>query len=229
MSDGTFGIVGGGIVGLAVAREIARRSRVRAVVVFEKEDRVGVHQTGHNSGVVHAGIYYRPGSLKAQLCTRGRLLLREYCAEHGLPYVECGKLVVAVDAAEVRSARRAGADRAAQRRAGAEAGGGLRDHRDRAARGRPRRAALPGDRDHRLRRRGPALRQDVEAAGGRVLLSTTVTGIDRRSAGVDVESPGRRPPGGPPGRVCRPAGRPGVAGWVTAWTGRGSCRSAAST
>ena len=94
-------MIGAGIVGLAVARELARRRPHASVVVWEKEDRVGAHQTGHNSGVVHAGIYYRPGSLKAELCTRGRRLLEEYAAEHGLPYDACGKLVVAVDAGEL--------------------------------------------------------------------------------------------------------------------------------
>ena len=89
-------VVGGGIVGLAVARELALRRPGAEVVVLEKEDRLAAHQTGHNSGVVHAGIYYRPGSLKAELCTRGRTLLREYCADRRLPYVESGKLVVAV-------------------------------------------------------------------------------------------------------------------------------------
>ncbi len=68
---------------------------------MEKEAEVGRHQTGHNSGVVHAGIYYPPGSLKAELCTRGRSLLREYCAEHDIAYQECGKLVVAVHAGEL--------------------------------------------------------------------------------------------------------------------------------
>ena len=97
----TVGIVGGGIIGLAVGRELVRRRPGTRVVVFEKEDRVAQHQTGHNSGVVHAGIYYEPGSLKAELCTRGRLLLRDYCAEHALPYDECGKLVVAVDRSEL--------------------------------------------------------------------------------------------------------------------------------
>jgi L-2-hydroxyglutarate oxidase LhgO len=96
----TVGVVGGGIVGLAVAREVIRRRPGTRVVVLEKEDRLGAHQTGHNSGVVHAGIYYRPGSLKATLCARGRDLLKEYCSERGLPYEECGKLVVAVDEAE---------------------------------------------------------------------------------------------------------------------------------
>ena len=94
-------MIGAGIVGLAVARELARRRPDASVVVWEKEDRVGTHQTGRNSGVVHAGIYYRPGSLKAELCTRGRTLLEEYAAEHGLPYDSCGKLVVAVDASEL--------------------------------------------------------------------------------------------------------------------------------
>jgi len=94
-------VIGAGIVGLAVARELARPPPVASVVVWEKENRVGAHQTGRNSGVVHAGIYYRPGSLKAELCSRGRRLLEEYAAEHGLPYEACGKLVVAVDAGEL--------------------------------------------------------------------------------------------------------------------------------
>jgi L-2-hydroxyglutarate oxidase LhgO len=96
MADEVIGIVGAGIVGLAVGRELTRRRPGAKVVVVEKEDRVAVHQTGHNSGVVHAGIYYQPGSLKARLCTRGKALLAEYCAERDLPYDECGKLVVAI-------------------------------------------------------------------------------------------------------------------------------------
>jgi L-2-hydroxyglutarate oxidase LhgO len=90
-----FGIVGAGIVGLAVARRLAQLRPDAQITVVDKEDDVAVHQTGHNSGVVHAGLYYAPGSLKARLCTRGRGLLREFCAEHGLAYDECGKLVVA--------------------------------------------------------------------------------------------------------------------------------------
>ena len=90
-----IGVVGGGIVGLAVARQLACRYQDAVVTVMDKEDRVGSHQTGHNSGVVHAGIYYKPGSLKAALCRSGMALLREYCAEHHLPYRQVGKLVVA--------------------------------------------------------------------------------------------------------------------------------------
>ena len=95
------GIVGAGIVGLAIARELTRRRPRVRVVVFEKEDRVAAHQTGHNSGVVHAGIYYPPGGLKARLCTRGVALLKEYCTERDLPYMECGKLVIAVSEIEM--------------------------------------------------------------------------------------------------------------------------------
>ncbi|MEU1055411.1 L-2-hydroxyglutarate oxidase [Streptomyces sp. NPDC005876] len=96
MADETIGIVGAGIVGLATGREIALRRPGTRVVVFEKEQQVSLHQTGHNSGVVHAGLYYTPGSLKANLTVRGVALLREYCQDRGLPYRETGKLVMAV-------------------------------------------------------------------------------------------------------------------------------------
>ncbi|EGG46935.1 MULTISPECIES: L-2-hydroxyglutarate oxidase [Streptomyces] len=96
MADETIGIVGAGIVGLATGRHIALSRPGTRVVVLEKESGVAVHQTGHNSGVVHAGIYYAPGSLKAALTVRGVALLREYCQDRALPYKEIGKLVVAV-------------------------------------------------------------------------------------------------------------------------------------
>jgi L-2-hydroxyglutarate oxidase LhgO len=100
-----FVVVGAGIIGLATAREIKRRRPDATVTVVDKEFAVGRHQTGHNSGVVHAGLYYAPGSLKAQLCTRGRLLLREFCTERDLPYEECGKVVVARDETELPALR----------------------------------------------------------------------------------------------------------------------------
>ncbi|MET8145152.1 L-2-hydroxyglutarate oxidase [Sphaerisporangium sp. NPDC005288] len=99
-----IGIIGAGILGLAVARELAARGAT--VTVLDKEDRVAAHQTGRNSGVVHAGIYYTPGSLKARLCREGAALLREYCAEHHIPYEEIGKLVIAATAAERAGLRR---------------------------------------------------------------------------------------------------------------------------
>ncbi|WP_404431819.1 L-2-hydroxyglutarate oxidase [Microbacterium lacus] len=93
------GIVGGGIVGVALARALAARGD--EVTVLEKEGRLAEHQTGHNSGVVHAGLYYAPGSLKATLCAAGRASIREFCEQKGLPYRQVGKLVVAVDESEV--------------------------------------------------------------------------------------------------------------------------------
>lgn len=94
------GIVGAGIVGLTLARELGRSDPSCQVTILEKESEIGQHQTSHNSGVVHAGLYYKPGSLKARLCTRGRGLLREYCEANGLPFKESGKLVVALDESE---------------------------------------------------------------------------------------------------------------------------------
>ncbi len=98
-------IVGAGIIGLATARELRQRHPDAAVTVVDKEAAVGRHQTSHNSGVVHAGLYYAPGSLKARLCTRGRQLLREFCEARGVPYEECGKLVVASTSDEVPALR----------------------------------------------------------------------------------------------------------------------------
>ncbi|MCT9002618.1 L-2-hydroxyglutarate oxidase [Microbacterium memoriense] len=93
-------VVGAGIIGAAVGRELVHRFPGSTVTVLEKESRVATHQTGHNSGVVHAGLYYEPGSLKAQLCRRGVGLLKDFCAEKNLPYLECGKLVVGLDETE---------------------------------------------------------------------------------------------------------------------------------
>ncbi|WP_100498238.1 L-2-hydroxyglutarate oxidase [Geodermatophilus chilensis] len=97
-----YAVVGGGIIGTAVARRLLAERPDAEVTVLEKEPRLAAHQTGRNSGVVHAGLYYEPGSLKATLCRRGVALLKEFCAEHGLPYDEIGKVLVALDGAEER-------------------------------------------------------------------------------------------------------------------------------
>ncbi|MEY2741065.1 MAG: hypothetical protein RL283_1167 [Actinomycetota bacterium] len=94
-------IVGGGIVGLATAHELQRRRPGVRVVVLEKEERVGAHQTGHNSGVIHSGLYYAPGSLKARTCREGYARLLRFCGEHGIPHEVCGKVVVATEPDEV--------------------------------------------------------------------------------------------------------------------------------
>jgi (S)-2-hydroxyglutarate dehydrogenase len=101
MGKRRIGIVGGGIVGVALAHRLTGMGREVAVTVLEKEPDLAMHQTGRNSGVVHAGLYYPPGSLKARLCRRGVALLREVCDRSGLAYDECGKVVVALDEAEL--------------------------------------------------------------------------------------------------------------------------------
>ena len=94
-------IVGGGILGMAVARELLERRPGARLCVFEQEDRIGRHQTGRSSGVIHAGIYYEPGSLKARLCVEGAAALYAYCDERGIRYEKSGKLVLAVDETEL--------------------------------------------------------------------------------------------------------------------------------
>ncbi len=93
-------IIGGGIVGLSTAWHLSRSMGPGSVLVLEKEKDVGLHQTGHNSGVVHSGIYYRPGTLKARLCRTGGELLERFCEERSIPFERCGKVVVAVDPGE---------------------------------------------------------------------------------------------------------------------------------
>lgn len=94
-------VVGAGIIGLAVARELTRRRPGLSITVFEKEAEVGRHQTSRNSGVIHAGIYYAPGSLKARLCVEGARELYAFCEQHGVAVERCGKLIVALDDAEL--------------------------------------------------------------------------------------------------------------------------------
>jgi L-2-hydroxyglutarate oxidase len=94
-------VIGGGIVGLATAYELTQQYPQSTVTVLEKEDTVAAHQTGHNSGVIHAGVYYKPGSLKAELCRAGARSMVEFCEAHDIPVRTCGKLIVATEAAEV--------------------------------------------------------------------------------------------------------------------------------
>jgi L-2-hydroxyglutarate oxidase len=99
-STSDVAIVGGGIVGLATAMALARQYQL-SVTVLEAEDRLARHQTGNNSGVIHSGLYYKPGSLKAKLCADGREAMYQFCAEHGVPHERCGKIVVATRESEL--------------------------------------------------------------------------------------------------------------------------------
>ena len=93
-------IIGGGIVGLAAAYRFTQRYPQRSVVVLEKEPELATHQTGHNSGVLHTGIYYRPGSLKAQNCRAGKRAMEEFCRQEEIPFERCGKIIVATQEQE---------------------------------------------------------------------------------------------------------------------------------
>jgi L-2-hydroxyglutarate oxidase len=88
-------VIGGGIVGLSFAMQVGERFPRLRVVVLEKEAGVARHQTGHNSGVIHSGVYYKAGSLKARLCVAGAREMVEFCSRHGIPHEVCGKLIVA--------------------------------------------------------------------------------------------------------------------------------------
>ncbi|MGW6498394.1 L-2-hydroxyglutarate oxidase [Nonomuraea angiospora] len=180
-----IGVVGAGIVGLAVARELAR-TRGAEVTVLEKEPHVGGHQTGHNSGVVHAGIYYPPGSLKARLCREGVALLKEYCAANALPYDEVGKLVVASTRAE-RPLLSALAERARANGVPGIAeldGLALREIEPHAVGVGAIHSPHTAICDFPAVARRLAL--DVEGMGGSVRLSHPVRAIRERSGGVDV-------------------------------------------
>lgn len=193
MTERAVAVVGGGIVGLAVARELTRRRPGERVVVLEKEDRLAAHQTGRNSGVVHAGIYYAPGSLKATLCTRGRHLMRDYCAEHGIAYDTCGKLVVAVDAAELdrldtleRTATANGVP--GLRRLD---GSGIREVEPHATGLAALHSPQTAITDYVAV--AEAMAAEVRAEGGEVRLSSEVTGIVRERGRVRVEVAGSDP------------------------------------
>jgi L-2-hydroxyglutarate oxidase LhgO len=184
------GVVGGGIVGLAVARQLARSGI--GVVVFEKETAIARHQTGRSSGVVHAGIYYRPGSAKATMCRRGVALLHAYCLDRGLPWDARGKLVVARDDAEAAGLREL------ERRALANGVPGLRWLEPAAIAelepGVTGRAALLSPTTAIVDY--PAIARsfagDVTAAGGQVLTGTRVSAVRRRGDDrVDAVTAGR--------------------------------------
>ncbi len=182
------GVIGAGILGLAVARRLGEVEEGAELTVLDKESQVGVHQTGHNSGVAHAGVYYTPGSLKAKLCRRGIELLKPYCEQHGIAYEECGKLIVARDPDEL------GRLDEIERRATENGVPGLKRLgpaqmveiepyvRGVSALHSPHTAIV----DFKAVTRAYA--DDVRAAGGTVRLGFEVAGIDRANGEVRVRS-----------------------------------------
>jgi L-2-hydroxyglutarate oxidase LhgO len=182
-------VVGAGIVGLAIARQISSTHPGVEVTVIDKESAVALHQTGHNSGVVHAGLYYKPGSLKATLCRRGMSLLKEYTQEKGIPYDEVGKLVVAVDATEAEALAEIEQRSTVNRVPGLRRldAAGIRELEPNvtgvSALHSPRTAITDFSAVTR------AYAADVVAAGGQVLLGAEVTGVRQTADGVLVRTP----------------------------------------
>jgi L-2-hydroxyglutarate oxidase LhgO len=176
-------IVGGGLIGLATAFQLLRRRPGLSLAILEKERRLATHQSGRNSGVVHAGLYYRPGSLKARLCREGKAELEEFAAEHGLAHRRCGKLVVAVRPEELPRladlAERARANGAVDvEEAGPERIAELEPY----ARG-IRALHSPGTGVIDFATVAEALAGEIRGQGGRILTGRSVRGIDERSGG----------------------------------------------
>lgn len=189
MRDANFDLVviGAGIVGLASALEASRRFPNSRIAVLDKEDRVAAHQTGHNSGVIHSGLYYRPGSLKATLCIEGARAMVEFCREHGIAHEICGKVVVATREEELprlEELRRRGEANGVR---GVEVIGPerLRDIEPHAAGIRALHVPSTGIADYSAVARKYA--ELIEAAGGKIILSAQVVGI-RRKEGTVVET-----------------------------------------
>src|SRR3954453_19197916 len=180
-------VVGAGILGLAVARELTRRAPDLRVAVLEKEDDVGFHQTGHSSGVIHAGIYYAPGSLKARLCTAGARELYEYCEERAIAHERCGKVIVATTDAELPALTEL------ERRGRANGVQGLRrlgPHELREIEPHARGVAAlhspnTGIADFPAVAR--AFAEDVRSAGGSVTTGTAVNAVSDRASEVAIE------------------------------------------
>lgn len=188
-------LVGGGLVGLATAHALAEARPDLRLVILEKEDAVATHQSGRNSGVLHSGLYYRPGSLKARLCAEGRAAMEAFCDTAGVPWRRSGKLVVAVDAEEEPRlealAERAAANGVAVERLGPD---GLRAREPHAAGVAALWVPVTGVADFpgaaralaaRLRHRGAEIRTGGAVTGGRetadgVVVETTAGAVEAR-------------------------------------------------
>jgi (S)-2-hydroxyglutarate dehydrogenase len=180
-------IVGAGIIGLATARELLARRPGLRVAVVDRADEVGTGQTGHNSGVIHAGIYYKPGSLKAKLCVEGAARMYAFCEERGIAVERCGKVIVALDESEL--------DRLdeLERRGHANGVPGLRRLRAKEITElEPHCSGIAGLHSPNtgivdFAAVARALADDVREAGGEILLGRAVTGATREDGGVRLD------------------------------------------
>ena len=181
-------VIGGGIVGLATALRIQERRPGLRILILEKERELATHQSGHNSGVLHAGLYYQPGSLKARLCREGKAEMEAFAETHGIPIDHCGKLVVAVEESEL------GRLDALRERAVANGVPGLEDvYRERIRELEPYAAGIRGLWSPRtgvidFRRVALAIADDLRAAGVDIRTGHAVSAIDVRSSDVVVST-----------------------------------------
>jgi L-2-hydroxyglutarate oxidase len=190
MTDSRYSviIIGGGAVGLGVALEITRRLPHLRLLLIEKEDRVARHQSGHNSGVIHSGVYYKPGSLKARLCVTGAAAMVQFCREHGIAHNVCGKVIVATHADELPRLEEM------RRRGGANGLTGLRLIGPEELREiEPHASGLqalvvPSTGVTDYAKVCEKYAELVSAAGGTVLTSTAATGIRRMPGEIVVET-----------------------------------------
>lgn len=191
-AEADYCVIGVGIVGLATALALLQRQPGASVIMVEKERTLAAHQTGHNSGVIHAGIYYAPGSLKARLCTAGAAWTKSFCRENGIPFAEPGKLIVATDEAELQ--RLAALEERAQLN-------GLDAERLDAAALHAREPHinglgalfLPATGIVDYRQVCRVLAEQIEASGGRVLLGRRVTSLAEDADGVTIVLQGAEP------------------------------------
>ena len=182
-------VIGAGILGLASARELLRRHPRLRLAVLDKEHRIGQHQTGHNSGVIHSGIYYAPGSFKARLCVQGGRDLYAYCAEKGIPTERCGKVIVAADESELPRLDELMRRGQANGVAGLEFVGPERLRELEPACVGVRAIWSPNTGIVDYDRVAAAYADDVRAAGGEILPGRRVQAIRRRTSGVLLETP----------------------------------------
>jgi (S)-2-hydroxyglutarate dehydrogenase len=181
-------VIGGGIVGLASAYRLLEMRPELRLAVLEKEPELAMHQSGHNSGVLHAGLYYIPGSLKARLCRQGKADVEAFAAKHAIPFERCGKMVVALDRSEVSALA------ALKERAMANGVDGLEDvGPERMAEIEPHAAGIralwsPGTSIIDFRRVALAYADEIRARGGAILTSQAVVGIKERPTGLALRT-----------------------------------------
>ncbi len=182
-------VIGGGIVGLAVALELVSRHGNLQVAVLEKESEVALHQSSHNSGVIHSGLYYKPGSLKARLCVEGASAITQFCKDHGIPHSICGKVIVATEESELPALEEL------LRRGNANGVPGLRELTPEQIRELEPHASgirgihVPGTGITDYRMVAEKYAELIRAAGGQLLMKAEVQKIARSSGEVVLETP----------------------------------------